>query len=240
MAPARGDSKVLNFGDVTLRRSDLQRLKQPEELNDQIIEFYFEHLTSNLNVDTQSGSVSPLLLVGPSQTYWLLHCPSDSLQDSVKPMSLAEREMVVFALNDNPDPSAAEGGCHWSLVVYSRPQNVFEHYDSLGGLNGAVAVRFVNKIKLHMGKRAAQAKSRERETPQQQNAYDCGVYVMKTSQLLCNAFKEQQRAVTFADIVDSLRTQLTPASVDEMRTSTVKLILQLAKQSPSRAAVTTS
>lgn len=28
--------------------------------------------------------------------------------------------MVVFALNDNPDPSAAEGGCHWSLVVYSR------------------------------------------------------------------------------------------------------------------------
>lgn len=28
--------------------------------------------------------------------------------------------MVIFALNDNPDPTIAEGGCHWSLVAYSR------------------------------------------------------------------------------------------------------------------------
>lgn len=32
-----------------------------------------------------------------------------------------------------------------------RPQNAFEHYDSLGGLNGGVAQQFVNKIKSHMG-----------------------------------------------------------------------------------------
>jgi hypothetical protein len=29
-------------------------------------------------------------------------------------------QMIIFALNDNPDPTVAEGGCHWSLVVYSR------------------------------------------------------------------------------------------------------------------------
>lgn len=32
-----------------------------------------------------------------------------------------------------------------------RPQNIFEHYDSLGGLNWGVAQRFVSKLKLHMG-----------------------------------------------------------------------------------------
>jgi len=81
------------------------------------------------------------------------------------------------------------------------------------------------------GKGSSQAKLKDCETPQQQNAYDCGVYAMKITQLLCNAFLQQQRAVTFADIVDPLLTQLTPASVQEMRVSTVKLILELAKQS---------
>lgn len=29
-------------------------------------------------------------------------------------------QMIIFALNDNPDPTMVESGCHWSLVVYSR------------------------------------------------------------------------------------------------------------------------
>ena len=84
------------------------------------------------------------------------------------------------------------------------------------------------------GKGASHAILKDRETPQQQNAYDCGVYVMKIAQLLCNTFEQQQRAVTFADIEDVLRTQITPAAVDELRVSTVKLILELAKQSSSK------
>lgn len=34
-------------------------------------------------------------------------------------LELAE-QMVIFALNDNEDPTEAEGGYHWSLLVYSR------------------------------------------------------------------------------------------------------------------------
>ena len=89
MAPASQDPKVLNFGDVTLRRSDVDRLEQPEELNDQIIEFFFEHLTAQLR---ERGV---LLLVGPSQTYWLLHCPPEILQESLKSMSLPERQVYI-------------------------------------------------------------------------------------------------------------------------------------------------
>ncbi|KAG0594389.1 hypothetical protein M758_UG073200 [Ceratodon purpureus] len=78
---------------------------------------------------------------------------------------------------------------------------------------------------------ASQAKLKDRETPQHNNAYNCGIYVMNIGQFLCNAFERQQRALTFEDIVGPLRTQITPASVEEMRASTVKLILELAKQS---------
>lgn len=95
MAPRKDDRKVLNFGGVTLRRSDVERLKNPEELNDIIIEFFFEYLTLQVN-ESMKRTPPPLLLVGPVQTYWLLHCPPDSLQDSIKPLSLPEREVVIF------------------------------------------------------------------------------------------------------------------------------------------------
>lgn len=83
------------------------------------------------------------------------------------------------------------------------------------------------------GKGSSQAKLIDRETPQQQNSYDCGVFVMKICHILSNAYVKQERAVTFEDIQDTLQTELTPTSVTMMRAMTLSIILQLAKQSSS-------
>lgn len=53
---------------------------------------------------------------------------------------------------------------------------------------------------------------------------------MKIAELLCNTFVQQEKAVVYADIADPLRTQLTPVSVEAMRASIVRLILDLAKK----------
>lgn len=89
----KGDDKVLSYGDVLLRRSDVELLEGPRYLNDQIIEFFFSYLTANL---TGNGNSSRLLLVGPAITYWLLHCPdSQSLNDASTPLQLHNREVLA-------------------------------------------------------------------------------------------------------------------------------------------------
>lgn len=67
-----GDTKLLSFGDVLLRKSDVELLRTPNWLNDQIIAFHFEYLSREKYADMQqvvsfmSGATTFLLLnAGP-------------------------------------------------------------------------------------------------------------------------------------------------------------------------------
>lgn len=52
---------------------------------------------------------------------------------------------MLFAVNDNEDGSAAGGGSHWTLLLYSRTANCFRHYDSAPG-GGGRCVRHVHML----------------------------------------------------------------------------------------------
>lgn len=89
------DEKVLSYGDVLLRQSDVELLDGPHYLNDHLIEFFFTYLSAKL-AKRFPASPGALLLVGPALTFWLLHCPdSESLQASIEPLLLSDREVPL-------------------------------------------------------------------------------------------------------------------------------------------------
>ncbi|CAM6099494.1 unnamed protein product [Calypogeia fissa] len=225
------DERVLSYGDVLLRQSDVSLLDGPHFLNDHIIEFFFNYLSKEhcSSSDTQETEVSPLLLVGPTLTFWLLHCPdSEGLMAAIDPMKFEEREMVIFALNNNEDVETAEGGTHWTVLMFNRQRNTFEHFDSMAGTNTKQARELMNIIKPHMGERATGAKFIEQATPQQENNYDCGVYVMAIAKVLCNAFQDRKRARSRSNEYAGLvRSSISPSSVKQMRHTTLELIYSL-------------
>lgn len=69
----------------------------------------------------------------------------------------------------------------------------------------------------------------EQTTPQQQNSYDCGVYVIAIAQLLCNVFEDSHKCIPVQDVDILLRTQVTPSFVHKMRCNILELISQLVK-----------
>ncbi|BBN17309.1 sentrin-specific protease 8 [Marchantia polymorpha subsp. ruderalis] len=232
------DQRVLSYGDVLLRVSDVSLLDGPHYLNDHIIEFFFNYLDRQFCSFTgcHENETSPLLLVGPTLTFWLLHCPdSEGLLATIQPMSLHEREMVIFAVNNNEDVETAEGGTHWTLLMYNRQRNTFEHFDSMAGTNWKQARDLVHIIKPFMGPVAASAKFIEQATPQQENNYDCGVYVMAIAQVLCNAFCERKRGRS-TDYAGLVRTTVTPSNVSKMRYTTMELIHSLSANEEDRNA----
>jgi len=144
------DERVLSYGDVVLRRSDLEILQGHYYLNDRIIEFYFCYLSS--------FSSPNILLVAPSVSFWILNTPDvGSLQLFVDPLRLPDKELVIFPVNDNNDVSVAGGGSHWSLLVYHRTRNIFEHYDSCLQCNRSYAEKLFENIKGFMGSPASSA-----------------------------------------------------------------------------------
>ncbi|WOK96658.1 NEDD8-specific protease 1 [Canna indica] len=181
MAPSKnkGDDMILSYHDVVLRRSDLDILRGPCHLNDRLIEFYFAHIAS-------TASSPAALLVPPSISFWLAHClDPQSHRECVDALRLPDRDLVFFTVNDNLDVSAAEGGSHWSLLVYFRETNEFVHHDSCRGVNRLHAESLFRAVSGFVdGGGGEYPRFVEGFTPQQTNGYDCGLYALAVAKTI--------------------------------------------------------
>ncbi|XP_018454351.1 NEDD8-specific protease 1 [Raphanus sativus] len=181
MANTWGDDKILSYNDVVLRRSDLDILNGPNFLNDRIIEFYLSYLSTLHTSPTIS-------LIPPSIAFWISNCPDpESLKDFMKPLRLLDSELVILPVNDNLNVELAEGGLHWSLLVYYKEANSFFHHDSFMGSNRWNARQLYRAVSPFVSD--GDAAYREcSDSPQQKNGYDCGVYLLANAQVICKWF----------------------------------------------------
>ncbi|CAH2069357.1 unnamed protein product [Thlaspi arvense] len=219
MGNTSGDDKILGYNDVVLRRSDLEILKAPNFLNDRVIEFYLSYLAT---VHT-SPTIS---LIPPSIAFWISNCPdAESLKEFMKPFRLRDIDLLILPVNDNLDVELAEGGLHWSLLVYYREANSFFHHDSLMGVNRFNAKQLFKAVSPFVSN--GDAAYREcSDTPQQKNGYDCGVYVLAIAKVVCQWFSsggmKNRDELWFTDVKETV-----PELVTYLREDILVLIKRL-------------
>lgn len=163
---------VLNYHESLVRQSDIDILKGPCWLNDTIISFYFEYL----EVDRFKRDRS-LLFVSPQVTQCIKMAPILELDVFLGPLEGDKRQFIFFALNNNEETETA-GGTHWSLLVFSRPESMFLHFDSSRGVNQDQAYELSHKLKHYFGIEKNLGRVGEPLCLQQANSYDCGIYVL--------------------------------------------------------------
>lgn len=234
------DEEVLIYDSVVLRRSDLALLEGPFYLNDRILEFFFSYL-SLLHPSED------IHFVTPSISYWLTNSKDfESLKAFVEP--LKPFKVVIFTVNNNNDMSKTDGGTHWSLLVYYKDANTFVHYDSIQCLNGRYAMKLYEAVKGHVSSRDTDSRLedldriqnkkrrfamaamypcfREYSTPQQNNYYDCGLYVMAIARVICcwgvNTLKKNDE-ILFPDILKNVDNSV----VSTMRIEVLNIIKYL-------------
>ena len=219
MDKRKADDKVLSFGDVVLRTSDLEILNGPYYINDRIIEFCFADISRNLRRD--------IILVPPSISFWIANCPNDdSIGDVIDPLDLPNKNLIVFTINDNDDVDVAEGGNHWSVLVYDREGNLFVHHDSLHGINRDHAKKLYNKAKKFIGE-GNSVRFVERETPRQENGYDCGLYVVAIVDVICRWHGQRDVGCEGGMWFEDVMSQVNGKKVGGMRRQILARINQL-------------
>ncbi|XP_045775146.1 sentrin-specific protease 8, partial [Maniola jurtina] len=180
-------SVVLSFHEILLHQSDVALLSGPHWLNDTIISFYFEYLEKLIFCEAKE-----LLFVSPEVTQCIKMVETNDIGIFLEPLQINTKKFVFFALNDNSSPDTA-GGSHWSLLVFSRNENSFFHFDSSSGSNHDVAWDFASHLMLYLSKQG-NINFVDKHCQQQSNGYDCGVHV------ICNTEKLAQHAYSHGDI----------------------------------------
>ncbi|CAH3027281.1 unnamed protein product [Porites evermanni] len=177
------DEIVLSFQDSLLRQSDLRLLEEGRWLNDRLIGFMFDYFTHH-----QFEKISQdVLFISPDVTQFLkLAEGSVDIGDFIEPLNIPSHKLVFFAVNDNESTNSV-GGSHWSLLLYKRQTNSFHHYDSSTPFNTSAARSLAKNVEPFLLVKDTPSFIQDK-CPQQQNGYDCGVYVITITEELCKNF----------------------------------------------------
>lgn len=206
------DDIVLSYHDYLLRSSDVSLLKKNEWLNDNIIGFYFEYLQQQFTKNDKKQ----LLFIGPSLTQLLKGVVEEVSQYHIffDPIDAKSYDFLFFPLNDCESIEA--GGSHWSLLIFSRTEEMCYHFDSSCKMNSFVARVFAKKIiKYFLGKN--ETRYIEMDCPQQNNGYDCGLFVLCLADVISKCVL---RASKITDCDCSIVTKMVP----QKRNDLLKLI----------------
>ena len=201
------DRVVISYHDCLIHESDLKLLEGRNWLNDSLISFWFEYLTHEVFCDC-----SRLLFISPELTQLIKMGDANELPLFLDPLGAKHKDTIFLAVNDNSS-LVASGGSHWSLLVYSKYDSKWYHYDSQRGSNYRDARCLVNRINNYL-ERDVPATLVDAHCTQQDNSYDCGAFVMifakhaanqaLKSLELGNCYIERQEANRMRDLIKTL------------------------------------
>lgn len=166
-------SAILSYHNSLLHDSDVELLRGPHWLNDLLISFYLEYLEHDLF----GLHADRLLFVSPETTQCMKLVPAAECGATfLQPLGAEHKQFIFFPIN-NHKLAASAGGSHWSLLVYSRPDQRFYAADSDGSSNRQATRQFVQNVRRALGA-ADDAEVQTVMCVQQTNGYDCGVHVL--------------------------------------------------------------
>jgi sentrin-specific protease 8 len=132
-----------------------------------------------------------------------------------QPLNFANKSYIVFAVNDQTSIESA-GGTHWSMCVYSRNECSLFHFDSSSNANYRASLKIFKILKACLNL-SNEFKLKQMECLQQNNSYDCGIYVLchadivyKTilkSKAVCDVKKIHFKSVSIkrAEIIEMMK-----------------------------------
>lgn len=182
---ARDDDEIaISYHESLLRRSDVNLLTGPYWLNDQIISFYMEYLERHVFAHQKRL----FLFVSPEVTQCLKMVPISEMEIFLAPLDAYNKSYMFFALNDHLQVNES-GGSHWSLLVFSRREMTFFHFDSLSRSNEYAFRQFANKLAVALGEGGGAGGGSNNDNSgtikmvtasclQQSNGFDCGIHVL--------------------------------------------------------------
>lgn len=105
----------LRFQELSLLNSDVQLLQGPHALNERLLSFYYTYL------QTRRYKMEPELhFLSPSLSHRLRLSALRERNRLVRDLKLPSKQFVFIPLSE---------GCHWSLLLVSRPDRKFYYFD---------------------------------------------------------------------------------------------------------------
>ena len=123
-----------------------------------------------------------LLFVNPAVTQLIKMGDAKDVPIFLDHLGLRNKEYIFLPVSNNVSACKA-GGSHWSLIVYSKQDAIWYHFDSQRRANDKDASQLVTRLNKYLN--GFPNEIVDAICTQQDNSYDCGAFVMKYAQIVC-------------------------------------------------------
>ena len=233
---------VVHYKSAHLTQEDIDSCDDGEWISDQVINLYFEYLTNE-------KAKKEIVLMDPASVALMLHRNNaKEVFEIFEPLKLHEAELIWWPINDSKVsgnwarryipffnklfPDEDEEGTHWALLVYVKSADKFYYFDSSGfeiknAFKAATKLRcLVDQNKDNNGIKKKSSEVEIVDTPQQNNTWDWGVFVMSITEYLIKLHMQQK--LIEVDIWDvDFESHINQRKVTRMRKDLKELISTL-------------
>jgi sentrin-specific protease 8 len=215
-------NKFLNYKRYDLSHTDAEILQRGGWLTSDILQFAFACLCNN---DDGSLSHDRFGFLNPLTIMMLTHGDPETQASLVEDCAMISKELIFIPLNDADATNKSLRGTHWRLLVYCKRSSSFHLYDSnskhSGGSDlGTQANGLVQCLSPFLVGTTSNSCHKVQETcPQQENGYDCGMYVVCVVEHLYLTFLSDTNVTlkSPSDAKDTIQEIVTQQKVSERR-----------------------
>ncbi|KAJ2760435.1 hypothetical protein IWQ57_006307 [Coemansia nantahalensis] len=176
---------LFTYHDASVYASDLPSLHVGHWVSDAILAFYFEYLTHEILRGDDT-----MLLLKPALVQFLRQQTDVKAAQAALPAGAGKKQLVFVPIHSG-DAGRADGASHWSLLVLctNGESPAFHYFDSRANANYAHALATKERMgQVLLG--GMHAHMHTHSCPQQENGFDCGVFVILFIDILVRRYAD--------------------------------------------------
>ena len=178
--PNQKNETLTTIHGIRISKEDRMSLENGKHVTCTIISLYIKE---SENCNKEILEKNKILMIQPAMVQLLQLGEGTYVKETKKHLNLAKYGWIFFPISNRENPDEGDGGKHFSLLIFSKREHRFFHFDPVKGVNRRYALDLMTNL---MDSESVNGEGNLYKLPdfeevqcaQQQNVFDCGLFVM--------------------------------------------------------------
>ena len=219
ITPNQTNEILTTIDGIQVSKEDRMSLEYGKNVTCTIISLFTKKFENN---NTEILEKNKILIIQPAMTQLLQLGERTNVKEQKKHLNITKYDWIFFPISNRENPMEGDGGKHFSLLIFSKREHKFLHFDPVNGINRKNALDLMTNVmnseidnnECYFYK---QPDFEEAKCGQQQNGFDCGPFVIEY-------MTEAIELINSGDTPKNLSVPSDPNSAPGIRTWIAKLI----------------
>ena len=180
IVPNQTNETLTTIDGIQITKEDRLSLQNGKNVTCTIISLFIKKFEVN---NKKLLEVNKILMIQPAMAQLLQLQERTYVKEQKKYLNMTKYDWILFPISNRENPMEGDGGKHFSLLIFSKCEHKFFHFDPINGINRKNALDLMINLmdSESVNKEGSLYKLpvfEEVKCEQQRNGFDCGIFTM--------------------------------------------------------------